>query len=107
MSMSKVSKLDRLDHFLKNADVFCSISMVINVFCLSPRRWQQSDKSGMTELVPGSASDKSEEIRNLHKKRRTSLRTKMWTSSSSRALQKIEEILFTVQFSIAFMVLDN
>ena len=42
------------------------------MFRLSPRRWQRSDKSGMTELETGawiSASKKSAEVRKEFKKR--------------------------------------
>src|SRR5258705_13435896 len=76
-----------------------------NVFRLSPRRWQRSDRSGMTEMETGawiSAQGQHKSGKSL-RSAPVGLRTKMWTCSSSRASWKIEE---TVQFSFAFHVFD-
>lgn len=77
--------------------LFCSISTVINVFRLSPRTWQRSDRSGMTELETGAWISAQGQHKSGKSLRSTpvGLRTKMWTRSSSRVSRKIEEILFT------------
>src|SRR5258705_12805949 len=73
------------------------ILTVKNMFRLSPRRWQRSDRSGMTELKTGawiSAQDQHKSGKSL-RSAPVGLRTKMWTCSSSRASRKIEAIFFT------------